>query len=215
MRVVWGGTFDPVHNGHIRLANQLVSELNLDDLHLMPCFKAVHKENVSASPFQRVEMLKLATKAYPKLIVDEREIKKRCDSYTYDSLSDIRREIGKESLSFVIGTDSLMTFPSWYRACDIHQLANIVVIHRPSKSFASTENKIVFNKNLSGLGFSLIDVQNDLKNYQSGKILSLNLEEINISSTDIRCRIKNNEVITPFVNSDVDRYIQMHHLYSK
>lgn len=215
MRVVWGGTFDPIHNGHIQLANQLVSLLCLDELHLMPCFKAVHKENVAATPAQRLEMLNLATRPYSKLIVDEREIIKCSKSYTYNSLSDIRKEIGSESLSFVIGTDSLMTFPSWYRAGEIHTLANIIVIDRPTSSFSPLGGDNLRDINLSKLGFSVIDVQNDLINYRSGKILSLKLEEINISSTDIRCRIKNNEAITPFVNSDVEHYIKMHHLYTK
>ena len=219
MRVIWGGTFDPVHNGHIELAHQLVNTLGLDELYLMPCYKAVHKVNVSASPSQRLQMLVMATKKYPKLRIDDREIKKQCASYTYESLCDIRQEIGREPLSFVMGTDALINFPSWYRAKNLHKLTNIIIVQRPDCSIDSVENfdKLVDDsvRELNEIGFSLVDEHHSLTRYESGKCLKLKLTEINVSSSHIRDLVKQHKKITHLVDSEVNHFISMHNLYLK
>ena len=220
MKVIWGGTFDPVHNGHIELAHQLVKSLSLDKLYLMPCYQAVHKDNVAASPSQRLHMLTLATQRYPQLCIDGREIEKKCVSYTYDSLCDLRQEIGRESLNFVMGTDSLITFSDWYRAQEMHTLTNIIIIQRPDCSFDTDKKNIVSLTDkkldeLCSMGFSPIDMPHNLKNYEFGKFIKLELAQMNISSTHIRSLVKKRKKITHLVNSDVNHFINMHHLYSK
>ena len=218
MRVVLGGTFDPVHNGHIHLAQELVDKLNLNKVYLMPCFKAVHKASVEVCANQRLDMLRLAIKKYPSLALDGREIKQDGPSYTYTSLASIRAEEGEESVSFVMGIDSLLGFADWFKAKEIHSLANLIIIERPTSSFNITTEELKRQRlesvlNLESLGFSTLQEGEELNQYRSGKVLMMTLSLYDISSTDIRKKIKQSEKITHLVGAEVADYIQRHQLY--
>ncbi len=218
MKVYLGGTFDPVHNGHIYLARDLVSVLKVSELYLMPCYMAVHKNTVAASPKQRLEMLNIAVSAYPELIVDERELAQAVPSYTFDSLLSIKTDIGDEPLSFAMGIDSLLSFSDWYKADEISRLANLIVIDRPAGSF-NVSDEALFDKrkesmdNLSKLGFSVIEDSSELKACQFGKAVVLSLDLHDISSTEIRNLSKERKNITHLVGTKVAEYIQAHNLY--
>tara|TARA_R110001592_G_scaffold138511_5_gene357704 strand:- start:5799 stop:6458 length:660 start_codon:yes stop_codon:yes gene_type:complete len=218
MKVYLGGTFDPVHNGHIHLAKDLVSTLKLTRIYLMPCHEAVHKDTVSASADQRLDMLRMAISSKPELAIDEREIHQSGPSYTFDSLSSIRAEQGDDSVCFVMGMDSLLTFPSWYKADKIHDLANLIVIERPASSFNVSEDALVKDRklsldNLKLLGFSLLENDQNLAQYTSGKVLVLRLALHDISSTEVRVLVKKRKKITHLVSQGVAEYIQTHKLY--
>tara|TARA_R110001592_G_scaffold91754_3_gene268260 strand:- start:48773 stop:49432 length:660 start_codon:yes stop_codon:yes gene_type:complete len=218
MKVYLGGTFDPVHNGHIFLAQELVTILNLDKLYLMPCFKAVHKDTVTASANQRLAMLKLAISSYPELAIDEREINQTGSSYTFESLLNIRAEEGENSVCFVMGLDSLLNFSSWYKANEIHELANLIVIERPANSFNISEEELTKNRgasldSLNKLGFTLLKNYQNLAKYASGKATIVKPTLHDISSTEVRELIKKSEKITHLVGTRVAEYIQTHKLY--
>ena len=218
MKVYLGGTFDPVHNGHIYLARELVSMLKLDKLYLMPCFKAVHKDTVSASANQRLDMLRLAISSYADLAIDEREINQTGPSYTFESLSAIRSEEGDGSVCFVMGMDSLLSFSSWYQVKKIHELANLIVIERPARSFNVSEPELIKGSlagldSLKTLGFTLLENYQSLRKYASGKAVVLKPALYDISSTEVRSLIKKREKITHLVSTDVAEYIQAHKLY--
>lgn len=218
MNVYLGGTFDPIHNGHIQLANELLNKLSLDNVFFMPCYKAVHKDKVQASASQRLAMLKLAIEHYPSLAVDAREMQKESASYTYDSLLSIRKECVEESICFVMGMDSLINFSGWYQASRIHELANLIIVERPASSFNTTEELVSLEresaiKALIKLGFSFVEDHNELKKCRSGKAHIIKLRLYDISSTRIRSLVRNQKETTHLVSKEVAEYIQMHNLY--
>tara|TARA_R110002049_G_scaffold80896_3_gene205636 strand:+ start:2538 stop:3197 length:660 start_codon:yes stop_codon:yes gene_type:complete len=218
MKVYLGGTFDPVHNGHAHLAQELVSHLNIDKLYLMPCYKAVHKNGVAASASQRLEMLELAIKPFSNLLIDDREIKQGGASYTYETLLSIRDEEDEGGVSFVIGTDSLLSFSTWFNASKIHELANLIIVERPASSFNLSKEVLIKEQaasiaKLEALGFSQLQNGEKLTEYRSGKVLVLKLSLYDISSTEIRTLVKKRKNITHLVSNDIAEYIQKHNLY--
>jgi nicotinate-nucleotide adenylyltransferase len=129
---ILGGTFDPIHNGHLRLALELQQTLQLDRMSLMPCHRPVHRDNPGAPAAMRAEMVRLAIANCPQLTLDERELQKNRPSYTFDTLYDIRADIGPEvSLSWVVGMDAFVQLSSWYRWRELLELAHLMVIGRP------------------------------------------------------------------------------------
>lgn len=129
---ILGGTFDPIHNGHLRLALELQQTLQLDRMSLMPCHRPVHRDHPGASAEQRAEMVRLAIAGCPQLTLDERELQRDRPSYTLDTLYDIRADIGPQvSLSWVVGMDAFINLSSWYRWQELLTLAHLIVIGRP------------------------------------------------------------------------------------
>lgn len=129
---ILGGTFDPIHNGHLRLALELQHALQLDRMSLMPCHRPVHRDNPGASAQARAEMVRLAIADCPQLVLDERELRQDRPSYTFDTLQDIRGEIGPDvSLSWVVGMDAFIHLSSWHRWQELLDLAHLIVIGRP------------------------------------------------------------------------------------
>ena len=104
---VFGGTFDPIHIGHLRLAVEAKRALHLDEMRLMPCYMPVYRDAPRASAADRLAMLKLAVRDCPELSVDDREINRDHYTYSVDSLKELRHELGSAvSLSFLLGADS-------------------------------------------------------------------------------------------------------------
>jgi nicotinate-nucleotide adenylyltransferase len=218
MKVYLGGTFDPVHNGHIHLAKELASKLRINKLYLMPCFSAVHKETVSANAMLRLDMLNIAISSYPDLAVDRREIIQSGPSHTFESLASIRVEEAGNSVCFVMGVDSLLSFSGWHKANEIHKLANLIVIERPANSFNISEELLLRNRlasleSLKELGFTFLRDSENLAQYSHGKVVVLKLALHDISSTEIRNLIKKRKEITHLVGTGVAEYIQTHKLY--
>lgn len=129
---IFGGTFDPIHIGHLRLALELKQQLALDEMHLLPCYLPPHRAAPGASSKQRVDMLQLALQNCRELQVDTRELQRDKPSYTLDTLMELRAEVGAQtSLSLCMGMDSFCTLDSWYEWRQLIRLAHIVVVERP------------------------------------------------------------------------------------
>jgi len=124
----FGGSFDPIHFGHLKNAVSLKDTLNLSKLFLMPCAAPVHKNKLNFSNTQRLEMLQLATQEFSELFIDLREINRDSASYTIESLIDIKREYPDTPICLIIGMDSFINLHTWKDYQDFHQYVHLVVL---------------------------------------------------------------------------------------
>ncbi|MFT3806798.1 nicotinate-nucleotide adenylyltransferase [Arenimonas sp.] len=131
LRLFYGGTFDPVHNGHLAVAAAAHAELSADVV-LLPAADPPHRPPTGASAAQRSQMLRLAVQALPYCRVDERELRRAGPSYSVDTLKEIRREIGPDQpLAWLLGADSFRSLASWHHWRELFGLAHFVVAIRP------------------------------------------------------------------------------------
>lgn len=178
---VFGGTFNPVHYGHLRSALELCELLALDHLRLMPCALPPHREAPDCSAEQRAAMVELAVRDEPRLSCDRRELAREGVSYTVLSLEELREELGAgHSLSLVVGCDALLGIDSWFRWQELLSLAHIVVIARPGWHLPTSGTVARW----------LAEHRNDdravLLQQPQGAILVEELRPLAISSTEIR-----------------------------
>jgi nicotinate-nucleotide adenylyltransferase len=128
---IFGGTFDPVHYGHLRCAQELLQDLPLDEVRLVPCRIPPHRDTPHANVEQRLRMLKAALDGAPGLRVDDRELSREGLSYTVDTLHSLRTELGSTPLCLIVGMDAFNALDRWHRWQELIDLAHIVVAHRP------------------------------------------------------------------------------------
>lgn len=128
---VLGGTFDPVHNGHLRLAMELATALSFDQVRLVPCARPPHRDSPSASPGQRAKWIRVAVADEPRLRLDDRELLRDGPSYTVDTLASMRAEMPDTPLCLIMGRDVFAHLPSWHEWKRIFDNAHIVLIDRP------------------------------------------------------------------------------------
>jgi nicotinate-nucleotide adenylyltransferase len=128
---ILGGTFDPVHYGHLRLAADVRRALSLDEVRLIPAADPPHRDAPHASAADRVAMLELAVREFPGLVVDTREIARGGRSYTVDTLRELRAEAPQRPLALLVGADAFHGFPAWHRWNELFDLAHVIVVPRP------------------------------------------------------------------------------------
>ncbi len=127
----FGGTFDPVHWGHLRVAADAASSLGLPEVRLIPSKRPVHREATGASAEHRLAMLRLAAAEVPGLAVDARELERASPSYTVLTLESLRAEYPQRPLVWLIGLDAFLGLPSWREWTRLFELAHFVVLNRP------------------------------------------------------------------------------------
>lgn len=128
---IFGGTFAPIHHGHLRLALELRERLGLAYVHLIPAGTPPHRGNPAIPAHRRLDWVRLAIAGEPGLEVDEREVRRAGRSYTYDTLAEIRREQGTRPLLLLLGDDAANQFHTWHRWREILDLAHLVFVERP------------------------------------------------------------------------------------
>ena len=188
---IFGGSFDPVHNGHIEIGLLAIEQLDLDILLYLPVFDQwMKKSGPYAKPKDRMEMLEVATEKYSNLLVSDLDIKRSKRTYTIDTLKEVIAENSSISEIFLImGEDSLITFGSWHKSEEIKKICRIAMYRR-------NEEK------------NLIGKQNSIK------ILEIKGPSIEISSTMIRRNISIGKKISEFVNPKVINIIKKKGLYN-
>ncbi len=204
---IFGGTFDPVHNGHLQSALELKQRLSLDELRLLPCHRPPHRQSPGCSSQQRLEMLKLAVRDTP-LQVDDREIKRDGLSYSVDTLEQLRLEVGPErSLIWVMGCDAFATLDSWHRWQSLLTLAHIVVLARPG-AILPTQGAVA-----DLMRQAQTDDAASLKQRAAGTIYRESLTPYPISATAIRRAIADQQIPEGYLPLPVLHYIKRHRLY--
>lgn len=204
---ILGGTFDPVHNGHLRLALELQQVFNFDRMSLMPCHRPVHRETPDVPAETRARMVRLAVAGCSQLDVDERELKRDRPSYTFDSLQEIRADVGNEvSLSWVVGMDSFVALSSWYRWQELLTLAHLIVIGRPGYHLPLQGAEAEF--------FQAHHASADaLDQFAHGTIVLPTLSMLDISATAIRNQLAAGQSPRYLLPDSVCRYLLDNGLY--
>ncbi len=128
---IFGGTFDPIHYGHLRTALELQQRLSLTEVRFVPCAVPPHRDATMVAGSFRLDMVTAAVADQPTFVVDDREFKRQGPSYSVDTLGSLRSENPSVSLCLLLGMDSFLGLADWYHWKEITQLAHIVVAHRP------------------------------------------------------------------------------------
>ena len=184
MHVIYGGTFDPIHHGHLRLAIELCDRLEVERVSLVPCYIPPHRSDTGASASQRLKLMELAMQGEPRLYIDDRELRRAGASYTADTLRQLREELGPDQpLVMVVGTDAFAGFDRWREWERIPELAHIVVVRRPGPALdpENTPARLLARRRVEDIG--------SLRSTPAGCILELDPPLLDISATGIRERI--------------------------
>ncbi|MCB1675047.1 MAG: nicotinate-nucleotide adenylyltransferase [Halioglobus sp.] len=207
---VLGGTFNPVHYGHLRSALELVEHLQLDHLRLMPCAVPPHRDAPTCSAQHRAAMVELAVATEPRLVCDRRELQRAGTSYTIDSLRELRREFGwSRSICVVVGCDAVRGIEHWHRWRELLDWAHIAVLARPG--WHLPRDGVV----AQWLESHRADSPAALRRQVSGSILIEALRPLAISSTEIRQLLWAGRSARYLLPEPVLEYIARHELYRK
>lgn len=202
-----GGTFDPIHNGHLRTALEIRQLLSADHLSLIPCHMPVHRDQPGCSALQRLKMVELAIENEPGLTVDDREILKDEPSYTVETIKSLREASGLDTpIIMVLGVDSFLSLPQWYQWQSLLNYVHILVVERPG--WELTLGPLLtpwIKKNKASLS--------DLVGTGSGKVSFHQLTPLGISATQIRNLIKSKQSPRYLLPEQVWSYIQQEKLY--
>lgn len=129
---VLGGTFDPIHVGHLRLAEEVADACKLALVHFIPAAVPPHRVSPQVTAADRLEMTRLAIAGNPRLALDDRELARTGPSYTFDTLTELRREVGAtRPICLILGADAFLDLATWHRWHELFTLAHVVVAHRP------------------------------------------------------------------------------------
>jgi nicotinate-nucleotide adenylyltransferase len=216
---ILGGSFNPVHNGHLAIARQTREALGLDQILFIPTGQPPHKHNGSLAPAQdRYEMVRLAIASDPTLAISDVEIRRPGKSYSIDTVRLLQREYGAQTqLLFLIGLDAFLDFPSWRDPLALLELCSFVVLSRPGLSFRSLSTVAL----LPPIPFpSLADLDaGRISRIEAPlgtqRLTCLKLPPSPISASDIRARIRQGLPVANLLPPSVESYILQHHLYQE
>jgi len=202
---VFGGTFDPVHFGHLRTAQAAMALLDLPELRLIPAFQSPHREPPVASPAQRLAMLALAIQGLPGFRVDDQELRRGGLSYTVTTLEALRRELGDQvTLYLLIGMDQFLAFERWHRWREIPGLSHLAVLNRPGSRLPPLP---------AWAAGRLASRPNELAKDPAGRLVFLTVQPQDISATGIRKRLAQGNSVTGLLPDPVIEYIRHNRLY--
>ena len=200
---IFGGAFDPVHKGHTQ-SLKYISDLKLiDEIQVIPNYTSPHKKDIQTDEKHRLKMLEIAFKEIKNIRLNDIELKNKTKSYTYETLKRLKDIYPEKHLSLIIGLDSLYSFTTWKNWENILSLSSLLVLER------KLNDSLVLNKELES------KISPDYEDFFSGhgKILILKNDLINVSSTEVRLKLKNNENLTGLVDDQVLKYISNKSLY--
>ena len=195
---IYGGSFDPVHLGHLQTATSIKNELSIDRLFMLPCSVPVHKNSLNYTSKQRLQMLDLAIKEFNSLEIDTREILRGGNSFMIDTLLDLKESFKDESICLVIGMDSFINFKTWKNWDEFSKLVHLAVLPRiGDQPISKTLETFDTTKNA-----------HQLKAKPNGYLYFSNSQMIDISSSDIRGKIAANQNLDNFLPTSIISFIK-------
>ena len=208
LKLVLGGTFDPVHVGHVNSACALMELFSDCEVVLVPSKIPPHRDTPSASPEQRFEMLQLATKDVPGLSSDDCELRREGSSFTIDTLADYREKAEEQPLVFAMGLDAWVTLPTWRNWESLCDLAHLLIMERPGGSSLEEPAQLK-----AWAAEKLVADVSSLETTASGLVCHVTLQQFDVSATRVRETIKQGDSTDSMLHPDVAGYIARHHLY--
>lgn len=205
-----GGTFNPIHFGHLRMAQELAESLSLDEVQFIPSANPPHKPPPQVSAENRAAMVKLAIADNPKFQFDGRELLRTSASYTLDTLEDLRKELGNDtSLVLIMGSDAFTKFNTWHRWQEIIGLCHIALVQRPVSSIKEP----LSNDLQTFLHNHYTEHVQDLHEVSAGLVTMQAITPLEISSTAIRNALQNKHSARYLMADSVLEYISANQLY--
>jgi nicotinate-nucleotide adenylyltransferase len=199
---IFGGTFDPVHYGHIKPALYVKQVLNLTQLRFIPNRIPPHRATPLLNVEQRLSLLKSALKNYPDVVVDERELNRDGPSYMVDTLKSLRSDFPDEGLCLIIGMDAFMSITTWFQWRSLFDLCHLVVTTRPGFEKTMIAQQMSTD-NYQFLADKMTHDVNALIPQETGKILLQSVPQLDISSTKIREMLLKGEDISQWMPEEV------------
>ena len=211
---ILGGTFDPIHHGHLRIAQEALEQCDLAQVRFVPCGTPPHRPAPQASAKVRWEMVRLALNGHPDFLVDVREVFRTDPCYTVDTLAGLRAELGaQQSLCLILGGDAFMQLHTWHEWKRLFELAHIVVLQRAgglplgnAMNSADPALQDEYRARLAPGSGALHEAPN-------GAIFVADMPALEISSTDIRRRCAEGKNVRYLVADAVVNYINTNSLY--
>jgi nicotinate-nucleotide adenylyltransferase len=206
---IFGGTFDPVHNGHTHAALAVAAELGLSSIHMLLSARPGHRAPSQTSNEHRWQMLQLACAAHSNLIADDSELNRPGTSYTFDTLAAMaanKSSTGEDNSPpvWILGHDSFATLTSWYRWNEISNLCNLVVLDRPGQM--TLEDRSLVN-------FCAQRQREKIDHSRAGQMLRLPLPMQEVSATFVRQQLGLGQSVSDLLAPAVSQYIEQHQLY--
>jgi len=206
---IFGGTFDPVHNGHCRIALEICQRLDLDELRFVPCGQPPHRAMPKARAEQRLAMLQLAIAGQAEFSIDEHELRRDGPSYMVDTLAAIRGEEGDTPLCLILGSDSFAGLSGWHHWHRLFELAHLVIAHRPGKEL-KLEGEL-----LQWFQRAQCEDATILHSRPAGCVLSCPVTQLDISSSGIRAELAQGGNARYLLPDDVWTYMRQQRLYKE
>ncbi|MBI1887814.1 MAG: nicotinate-nucleotide adenylyltransferase [Nitrosomonadales bacterium] len=209
---ILGGTFDPIHFGHLRLAEEMLELANLRQIRFIPAGIPPHRNAPQVSAQHRSAMVRLAITDQPAFVLDEREVERTVPCYTVDTLRELRAELGAaQPLCLLMGGDAFLQLHTWHEWEQLFGLAHIVVGYRPG--FTLEERIHGATAELQRHYQQRLCAANALSQQPCGGVTELAIPQLEISATDIRRRVAEGRTIRYLLPDAVADYIHQHQLY--
>lgn len=203
-----GGTFDPVHVGHLQSARTVRRQLALDELRLLPCRQPTHRHAPVADADHRLAMIRLALDAFPELTLDTGELERAGPSYAVDTLAELYRCRPDAVWCWLMGVDAFQRFNRWHRWARILELAHLVVMTRPGYALDGEALELQQRLGIAG-------DRHELLQRRAGGIVLLDVNSPDVSSSHIRRQLLGGRPVDDLVPPAVADYLEQHSIYSK
>lgn len=207
---IFGGTFDPIHFGHLRPALEVCQAFALSEVRFIPCGEPPHREAPVANAQQRLAMVHAAIQGQSKFKVDDREVQRSGPSYMVDTLGSLREELGDVPLCLIIGMDVFLALDKWHDWYLIPELAHIIVTHRPGWSMTAFQGSQVLQQFVAQ---RQVATPGALMERPSGWLMFQPVTQLAISSSQIRDALAGRESVRYLLPDSVCEYIKTENLY--